>query len=109
MTGMDADKLDGKHWVQRLNTAKTLAANKSETISIPSDIQGHHHFLISVYSDTIAVLPHQRTAVSDSARWFCEAQQGLPPPTPGYSNHKITLHNDSASSVTFNINVLEWR
>lgn len=106
--GFDADTLDGKHWVQRLNTTTTVAASESETIAIPSEFLGHHHFLISVYSDTIAVLPHQRTAVSGSARWFCEVQQGLPPPTPGNSNHRITLHNDSPSSVTFNINVLEW-
>jgi hypothetical protein len=98
--GLDADKLDGKHWVVRRDLSTSLSANNSGLMPTGAASEASL-LLISLSSPDVTVYAHQYTAVSGAARWTLHTDA----PNNSVS---INVWNDSSSAITIRLRVLEW-
>jgi hypothetical protein len=98
--GFDADKLDGKHWVERRNVTTNFNANTSGLLPTGA-ASTDGLLLISVSSPDVQVHAHQHTAVSGAARWTLYTD-------PTNNSVGLNVYNDSSSRIEICLKVLEW-
>jgi len=97
-SGLDADKLDAKHWVTVASGSATIPAGSTARINLCSG-GAHHHYLVSVYSNGAV---YQHTPSYAGFMSWC-IHQGV-----AASYDRLVLVNDGSTSNTMYYSVLVW-
>lgn len=105
--GLNADLLDGGHWVCTIATAVEIGAAQSKTYRLPQEIQGPISVYVSAYD--IPVYENKHTATSGAARWVIRHGAHATPPPSGTSLADLIVYNDSSASTAFWVEVYQWQ
>lgn len=105
--GLNADLLDGGHWVCTIEAAEAIGASQSKTYRLPKEIQGPISVYVSAYG--IPVYENKHTATSGAARWVIRHGAHATPPPSGTSLADLIVYNDSSASTGFWVEVYQWQ
>lgn len=98
--GLDADKLDGQHWVSVASGTVAVASKELKFVSL-SSIRGHGFYLASVYIWSGPNVIHgYKVASGDVCSFWVEHTS---------AGNRLCMYNNAASSYDFRYAVLEWK
>jgi len=96
--GLDADKLDGQHWVKVASGTVAVASQQVKLVSL-SSIRGHGFYLASVYIWSGPNVMHGWASGHVCSFWVEYTSAG----------NRLCMFNNAASSYDFRYEVLEWK